>query len=185
MDRVREVSLDGRGSYDLVRVELRHRKHQRLRVRMQRLLEQLAGRRFLDHLAEVHDDDTPAHMTDDTEVVRDEEIGQVELLLQLDEEVQHLGLDRDVESRHGLVGDDELRADGECARDADALTLSAAELARPAVRERGREADPLEQLVHPRPPRIPRADPVHREHLLDRPAHRLARDSATRTDPER
>src|SRR5205823_4392082 len=38
-----------------------------------------------------------------------------------------------------------------------------------------RETDALEQLVHPRPTLLARAQPVDREHLFDRPAHRLAR----------
>ena len=156
VDRVREVSFDGGGLDDLVRVELGDGLHQRLRVGMQRLLEELGGRRLLDDLAEVHDDDAPAHVADDAEVVRDEEIGQVELLLQLDEQVEHLRLDGDVEGGHRLVGDDELGADGESAGDADALALAAAELPRPAIGQLGARARRA-RAVRPPVLRAPRA----------------------------
>jgi hypothetical protein len=79
--------------------------------------------------------------------VRDEDVGEVELLLQLDEQVQHLRLDRDVECRDGLVGDDELRLEHERAREPDALALAAAELVRVPVCGLRRHADPLQHLV--------------------------------------
>ena len=69
-------------------------------------------------------------------------------LLQLDEEVQHLRLDRDVERGHRLVRDDELRIEDEGAREADPLALAAAELVRIAPGGLGAEADALEQLDH-------------------------------------
>ena len=68
---------------------------------------------------------------------------------ELGEEVHHLGLDRDVEGRDRLVGDDELRLDREGAGDADALALAAGELRRVAVDVLGVEADELEQLLDP------------------------------------
>ncbi len=45
----------------------------------------------------------------DLQVVRDEQIGDAQLLLQVHQQVQHLRLDRHVERRHRLVGDDQLR----------------------------------------------------------------------------
>ena len=92
-----------------------------------------AAVRELDDLPEVHDRDPVGDVADDGEVVGDEEVGEPELLLQLDEQVQHLRLDRDVERRHRLVGDDELRLQDERAGDPDALALAAAELVRVAA----------------------------------------------------
>jgi hypothetical protein len=43
-------------------------------------------------------------VADHREIVRDEEIGQAQHLLQVHEQVQHLGLHRDVERRNRLVG---------------------------------------------------------------------------------
>ena len=70
-------------------------------------------------------------------------------LRSLAEQVHHLGLDRDVEGRDRLVGDDQLRLDRERPGDADALALAARELVRVAVDVLGVEADQLEQLLHP------------------------------------
>ena len=53
--------------------------------------------------------------------MRDKQVREVELLLEVLEQVQHLGLDRDVERRDGLVADDQLGPKGErAARSADA-----------------------------------------------------------------
>ena len=46
--------------------------------------------------------------------------------LQVQQQVDDLGLDRDVERRDRLVGDEQLGLDGERAGDADALALAAA-----------------------------------------------------------
>ena len=91
------------------------------------------GRDF-DELAEVHDGDALADVTHHREVMRDEEVREAELFLQARKQVDDLRLDRDIECRNRLVADDDLRIDGEGARDADALALSARELVREAVR---------------------------------------------------
>ena len=87
-------------------------------------------------------------MPDDVEVVRDEDVGEPELALQVLEQVEDLRLHRDVERRDRLVADDQLRVDGERAGDADALPLAAGELVREAVVVLRVEADDLEQLLH-------------------------------------
>ena len=58
-------------------------------------------------------------------------------------------LGRDVEPRHDLVGDDEIRLKRERPRDAGALTLAAGQFMRIAVGERGRQADEVEQRRRP------------------------------------
>ncbi len=45
----------------------------------------------------------------DLQVVRDEKVGDAHFLLQVHQQVEHLRLDRDVERRHRLVGDDQPR----------------------------------------------------------------------------
>ena len=64
------------------------------------------------------------------EVVRDEDVREVEVVLEVVEQVDHLRLDRDVERGDRLVGDDQLRVQRERARDADPLALPAGELVR-------------------------------------------------------
>ena len=71
----------------------------------------------------------------DREVVGDEQIGELELLLQLGQQVQHLGADRHVERRHRLVQDEDLGAQHQGTRNGDALALAAREHVRVAVGE--------------------------------------------------
>ena len=108
-------------------------------------VEGIAGSEF-DDLTKVHNGDAMAHSADDGEVVGDEEIGETEAILKLLEEVDDLGLDRDIKGGEGLIGDDEPGLDGEGTGDADALPLAAGELVREAVGESGTDADGVEQL---------------------------------------
>ena len=71
----------------------------------------------------------------------DEDVGEPELLLELYEQVDDLGLDGDVESRDRLVADDDLRLEDNGTGNADALALAARELVRIAVLELEVEAD--------------------------------------------
>ncbi len=81
-------------------------------VGVARVREELAGGGHLDDLAEVHHRDPVAHVAHDRQVVGDEDVGEAELGLEVEEQVEHLGLDRDVEGRHRLVADDQPRAAG-------------------------------------------------------------------------
>ena len=85
------------------------------------------GGALLHDLAAIEHVDAVDDLADDREVVRDEEVGEPELLLQALEEVEDLRLHRDVERRDGLVADQDFRADGERAGDRDALALAARE----------------------------------------------------------
>ncbi len=113
-------------------------------------------------------------MTDDVEVVSDEDVREPELLLQVLEQVQDLGLHRDVERRYRLVAEDELGVDGERAGNADALALPTGELVREAVVVLGVEADDLEELLHAALLLGRRPDPVDLERLADDVADALA-----------
>src|SRR2546421_684634 len=104
--------------------------------------------RELDDLSEVHHRDAVADVTDHREVVRDEEVRELEAILELLEEVDDLRLDRDVKCRDRLVAHDELRLHGERARDPNALALAARELVRVAVGEVRVQTHYAEQLLH-------------------------------------
>ena len=83
--RARHVSLehDPRALAALGRGLDRHRREERLRVRMHRRVVDLLARPDLDDLAEVHHRDPVGDVADDREVVRDEEVREPELALQL------------------------------------------------------------------------------------------------------
>jgi hypothetical protein len=71
----------------------------------------------------------------DREVVGDEHETDVELVAQVAQHVEHLGLDRNAKRGDRLVGDDHLRLHRERAGDPDPLALTAGELVRIAVQQ--------------------------------------------------
>ena len=62
------------------------------------------------------------------QIVCDEQVGQPELVLQVHQEIDHLRLNGDIESRDRLLPDNEVGAEHQRPRDADALALAAREL---------------------------------------------------------
>ena len=92
------------------RVGRRHRREQRLRIRMDRVAEQHAARRQFDDAAGAHDRDAVRDVIDNRQIVRDEQVGQPQLFLQIHQQIQNLCLDRDIERRDRLVADDQLGA---------------------------------------------------------------------------
>ena len=70
------------------------------------------------------------------------------LRLQIQQEVQDLGLHRDVEGRDRLVGDDQARLQGQGAGDADALALAAAEGVGEPAHVLGAQPDAAQEIGH-------------------------------------
>ena len=66
-------------------------------------------------------------------VMRDKQVSQAKIFLQVFEHVDNLRLDRYIQRADRLVANDKLRLYRQCARDADALLLSAGKLVRKAV----------------------------------------------------
>ena len=69
-------------------------------------------------------------MLDHPQVMRDKQVGQMHLLLQLLQEIDDLRLNRNIQRRDRFVADDKLGTDTQRPGDADALPLTAAELMR-------------------------------------------------------
>ena len=128
----------------------------------------------LGDLAEIHHHHAVAHVAHHVQVVGDEQIGEAEFLLQVQQQVQHLRLDRLVQRGNRFVEDHDARLERQRAGDVDALALAAGELVRVA---RGialrREAHPGEQFARTRfrlPPRQAVHDGSERDRILDRQA---------------
>ena len=119
---------------------------QALRVGMLRAFRDLAGVAYFDDSSAIHHGNPGGEIADDRHGVRDEEIGEAEIALELGEEVDDLGADADVEGGDGFVGDDEFGVQGEGAGDADALALSAGELVGVAVEGGFVEPDSAEEF---------------------------------------
>ena len=101
---------------------------QSLGIGMQGMLVQIVAVGHLHQLAEVHDADAVREVLDHGQVVGDEQDGQAHFLLQVVQQVDDLGLNGHVQSRHRLVRDDQLGLGDDGAGDADTLALAAGEL---------------------------------------------------------
>ena len=72
--------------------------------------------------------DGVGHVLHHGEVVGDHDVGELVAPLELLQQVEDLRLDRDVEGRDRLVGDDQAGLEGEGPGQSDALALAAGEL---------------------------------------------------------
>src|SRR5580765_245941 len=87
------------------------------------------------HAPEIDYGDPVGQVFHHGEIVRDEQHREAATLLELLEQVDDLRLDRDIEGRHRLVGDEKAWLHCERPRNHDALALAAREVARTAARE--------------------------------------------------
>src|SRR6185312_6438135 len=128
----------------------------------------------LRDLAEVHDGNSIAHVPNDRKVVRDEDVSEVELLLQVGQQVDDLRLDRHIERRYRFIADHELGSQRERPRDADPLALTAGELRRKAVVVLRVEADELHCLLDATLSVLAARDPVDGKGVANDGAHSTA-----------
>ena len=158
-------------------VGIRNRLDERLRVRVQRLAEDLAHRSRFHDLPRVHDSDPVGEMASRRKVVRDVEERDPEFSLELPQQPQNRNAHGGIEHRNGLVRDDEFRVEDHRARDGDPLPLAPAELVRILRLEQlGRiELHVLEGLVDPLGTFLGIAEVVDGEGLLEDPVDREGR----------
>ncbi len=112
----------------------------------------IPGLSDLDQPPEIHHCNAVSHDSHNIEVVRDEEIGVIELLLQILHQIQDLRLNRDVQRGCGLISDDEIRIHRKNPCKHDTLVLTAAQLVWIAVdvlRVEPHGLDQLHYLLHP------------------------------------
>jgi hypothetical protein len=101
-----------------------------LSIRMFRLGVELAvGAGFYD-LSQVHDRNVVADIFHDGKIVGNDDVGKLKLLLQVDEQIDDLGLNGDVKGGDRLIAYDDLGIEGQCPRDPDPLSLPARKLVR-------------------------------------------------------
>jgi hypothetical protein len=93
------------------------------------LVEFLIGCQFHDS-SQIHDSHAVADMLHHAQVMSNKEIGKPHLLLELDQQVDHLGLNGDVESRDRLIAYDHPWIQGQGPCNADSLPLPSAEFMR-------------------------------------------------------
>src|SRR5256885_2454919 len=83
-----------------------------------------------DNFSQVHHQDSLRDVFHHREIVRNKEVSDATLLLQILKEVDDLRLHRNVQRADWLITHYQLRFDGQGSGDADALTLTAAEFMR-------------------------------------------------------
>ncbi len=91
----------------------------------------------LHHFAILHDQYPFADMIDHPQVVGNEQARQPQTLFQVIQQLKNLGLHRNIQGRHRLIADQDLRLAGQGAGDGDALTLAAGQLDRAARQDAG------------------------------------------------
>jgi hypothetical protein len=160
------------------RIGDRCRGEQSLAVRMRRVSVNRTSVAELDNATAVDHRDPVGYVPDDGDVMRDEQVGNVEILLQVTEQVEHLSLDRDVQGAHRFVADDQTRGHHQRASDGDPLTLSAREARREPARGLPWETYLLEHRPGALCPLLPRGRNVGTQHLSERladPSRRVER----------
>ena len=127
----------------------RHGREQGLGVGVGRVAVQIRLHPLLDDLPQIHHGHAVRDVTDHGEIVGDEDVGQVELVLDVLEQIDHLGLHRHIEGGHRLVTDDDARVEGQGPGHPDPLPLPARELVGVAVDVVGVEPHQLQELANP------------------------------------
>jgi hypothetical protein len=95
--------------------------------------------------------------------VRNKEVCQIELLLEIQEQLCDLGLNRNVQCRYWLVSHDQLRVQRQRPRDTDTLALTAAELVRIPIHGRRIQPYSLQEVFNPGFPLAPEESSMDRE----------------------
>ncbi len=142
---------------------------------MLRFGEHPVGGAVLDDPSVLHHDHVVGDLPDDGQVVRDEQVADAQLGLEAREQLEHLGLDADVERGDGLVEDDQLGLERQRAGDRDALPLPARQLGGAAGQGAGGQGHVVEELgrAGPAPRTVPDAERAQR--LRDDPLDGQAR----------
>src|ERR1700716_763205 len=121
------------GNCKLLRSRHRHLRwcrQQFARVSVPRFGSDLLRGSDLDDLALIHHRDAGREVAHDWHGVRDEQVCEAEIALELLQKIHDLRPDADVESRDRFIGNNKFRPQSESASNPDALALASGELVR-------------------------------------------------------
>ena len=153
----------------------RYRIEQALGVGGLRRAEYLVGRAGFDYPAAAHDHHVVAHLPDDREVVRDEQVRHAGRLPDVAQQVEDLRLDGDVQRGDRFVAGEHAWLAREGAGDGDALALPAGQCAGQRLRFTAAEAYLIEELRDPVRSALGVPAEVQPQQLLDAGASGLPR----------
>ena len=103
---------------------------------------------FFHNHPPVNDHDTAAEPAHDVQIVGNKEDGHPLFGVQLQKQVQNLGLDRNIKRRNRLIRDHQARIHEKCHADTDALFLTAGKLPRMARRKGLVQPDIFKHFFH-------------------------------------
>src|SRR5713101_1875557 len=109
-----------RASFDrvqLLRLQVNDRREEALCVGMKRFVKNVPDRAELDKLSSIENRNPITDLSDNPQIVRDEQERHVIRLLEVLKNVENLGLDDYIEGRCGLVSDEERRLQDQSERD--------------------------------------------------------------------
>lgn len=105
----------------------RYGREQSLGVRMGRPDKKLVPGRGFYECSKVHNCDPVADVFDNRHIMGDEKVGEPQSVLQAAQEIDYLGLDRNIEGRYRFIANDEFRGRGQSPGKTHPLPLAAAE----------------------------------------------------------
>ena len=129
--------------------DTRHSAHQKLSVRVCRLVHDLLGRAVLNEAAAVQRCNVIGYIVRRGKVMGDVDKGDLVLILQLLEQVDDVHFHGSIDSRNRFVGNDQLRTGDKRTCNGNTLQLAAGELGGVfALYDRQREADALQGVIY-------------------------------------
>lgn len=142
---------------------------------MARISEDLRLASLLDTAPQVHHHHLVGDMFLHRQIVRDEDIGEPQLLLQIHHQVQNLSPYRDIKRRYRLIGDHHIGIEHQATRNGDTLALAAGEHMWIAIVMLRLQADPRHHRQRPFAALRRRERRVDHQRLLQERADLLAR----------
>src|SRR5215212_8861462 len=109
---------------------------------------QLIARGQFNDNTQIHDCNTTTNMLNHRKIVSNEEIRQVKLFLQFLKQVNHLGLDRNIQRRDWLITNNKGRLQCERTRNTNTLALPAGEFVWITTRKRRIEIHNFKQVIN-------------------------------------
>ena len=132
------------------RIRPGYRCQKSLSVRMGRIGKNLLCWCKLYQVAEVHYTNHLAYVLHALQIMRDIEVGKVETLLQIPQQVQNLGPDGHIKRRNRFIQHYQVRVQGQGACNGDPLSLSTTELMRIVRQICSGQSNHLKQLLNTR-----------------------------------
>ncbi|MMZ65771.1 hypothetical protein D1872_282040 [compost metagenome] len=99
--------------------------------------------------AQIHNRHTVTNMLDHGQIMRDEQVGQSETILQILQQIDYLSLNGHIKRRDRFITNNELGINSKRSCDADTLTLATGELMRITSCMVRIKSNHIQQLFHP------------------------------------